>query len=142
MISELEAAVAAARAAGARLREAFGRPLEISTKQTTTDLVTNMDRASEKLIVEQLQAAYPDHGFLTEESPALAGRGQARWIIDPIDGTTNYVHSFPYFSISIALELDGQVILGVVYNPIADELFSAEKGQGAWLNGRPIQVSK
>lgn len=142
MMSDLEAAIDAAREAGTHLREAFGQPLEITTKQSLTDLVTNMDKASEKLLVERLQAAQPDYGFLTEESPAVTGRSQTRWIIDPIDGTTNYVHGVPYFSISIALEREGQVVLGVVYNPIADELFSAELGRGAYLNGKPIHVSK
>ena len=141
MMSEFEAAVAAARAAGARLREKFGRPEEVSTKGSAIDLVTEMDRASEQLLVERLGEAFPGYGFLTEESEAIPGQGESRWIIDPIDGTSNYVHGFPYFSISIALERAGEVVLGVVYNPVHEELFSAEKGQGARLNGKPIYVS-
>lgn len=141
MTSEFEATVAAARAAGTLLREKFGRPEQVSSKGSAIDLVTEMDRASEQLLVERLGEAFPDYGFLTEESEAIPGGGENRWIIDPIDGTSNYVHGFPYFSISIALERAGEIVLGVVYNPIHDELFSAEKGQGARLNGKPIYVS-
>jgi myo-inositol-1(or 4)-monophosphatase len=141
MLTETQAAVAAAREAGALLHEAFGQPLQKTTKRTTIDLVTEMDRAAETIIVESLRAVFPDYGFLTEESPAVAGSTNARWIIDPLDGTTNYAHGYPVFGVSIGLERAGAIVAGVIYVPMADELFVAEKGQGATLNGRPIRVS-
>ncbi|MFQ5855993.1 MAG: inositol monophosphatase family protein [Anaerolineae bacterium] len=141
-MTEIQAAVAAAREAGALLRDAFGRSHTVALKRTAIDLVTEMDQAAEALIIERLQAAFPDYGFLTEESPALTGADNARWVIDPIDGTTNYAHGYPLFAVSIALERAGQLVLGVVYNPIADELFTAKKGHGAFLNGCPIHVSE
>ena len=141
-MTEREAAVSAAREAGALLREAFGRSHRISVKQTAIDLVTEMDQAAEDLLKRRLQAAFPDYGFLTEEGPAVAGAGQACWLIDPLDGTTNYAHGYPHFAISIALEREGRVTLGIVYDPLADELFVAERGRGATLNGRPIRVSE
>lgn len=141
LMKEKQIAVAAAREAGALLRQNFGQPLQTSSKQTTIDLVTEMDQAADELLTDRLRAAFPDYGFLTEESPAIVGSEDTRWVIDPIDGTTNYAHAYPFFAISIALEREGQTVLGVVYDPIADELFVAERNQGAELNGRPIRVS-
>jgi len=138
--AEVEAAVAAARAAGSLLRERFGGPRQIRHKGAT-DLVTEMDQQAETLISRILQAAFPAYGLLAEEGGAQFGARATRWVVDPLDGTTNYAHGYPFFAVSIALEEAGQVILGVVYNPILDELFVAERGEGASLNGRPIHVS-
>lgn len=134
-------AVAAAREAGAMLRERFGNAGAVEFKGEV-DLVTEMDRLSEQAIVARIKGAFPDHGILTEESPEDVSKNGRRWIIDPIDGTTNYAHAFPFFCVSIAFEQDGVVEYGVVYSPMLDELFVAEKGRGATLNGKRISVSK
>ena len=136
-----DTAVAAAREAGAMLRERFGNAGTVEFKGEI-DLVTEMDRLSEQAIVGRIKSAFPGHGILTEESAEEVGHSGYRWIIDPIDGTTNYAHAFPVFCVSIAFEQDGEVKLGVVYNPMLDELFVAEKGHGATLNGNRISVSK
>ncbi len=136
---ELAAAVAAARAAGEILRAGFGRAHDVQFKGPI-DPVTEADRASEARIVALLAAATPGCGFLTEENPAIAGRGDARWIIDPLDGTVNYAPGYPHFAVSIALERGGELELGVIYDPLRDELFVARRGAGATLNGRPIHV--
>ena len=140
-MTEMQAAVAAAREAGALLRDALGQSHVVTRKRTTIDLVTEMDRAADALIIERLRAAYPGDGCRTEESAAMTGVDDAHGLIDPLDGTTNYVHGYPVFAVSIDLEHAGQLVVGVVYNPIADELFAAERGHGATLNGRPIHVS-
>ena len=105
------------------------------------NLVTEMDILSEKIIVGEIEKRFPDHAILAEERPATEKASRFLWIIDPLDGTTNYAHGFPIFSVSIALAKDEEVILGVVYDPTRDELFTAEKGKGARLNGRRIRVS-
>ena len=106
------------------------------------NLVTEADRLSEALIIERIRKAFPDHGILAEESPETANGSGFRWIIDPLDGTTNYAHGYPVFCVSIALEVGGMVRLGAVYNPMLAELFVAEKGEGAFLNGRRLAVSR
>lgn len=136
----LSVAREAALRAGTLLRENAGRPREISYKGEI-NLVTEMDRRSERAVVEVLRAAFPDHGILAEEEARIEGVSSYRWVIDPLDGTTNYAHGYPNFAVSIALERSDEVIAGVVYDPLRDELFSAEKGAGAALNGRPIRVS-
>lgn len=110
-------------------------------RKSDKDLVTEADVAVEKFLVDQIQKTYPDHAILGEESGSHAG-GDYRWIIDPIDGTTSFVHDQPFFSTSIALEHKGQIILAAVNAPVLGELFMAEKGRGATLNGNPIHVSK
>lgn len=136
----LEAAVAAARAAGALLREHVDGARQIDYKGEI-NLVTEMDRRSEQIVVRSLHAAFPDHGFLAEEGTSIENDSPFRWIIDPLDGTTNYAHGYPNFSVSIALEREGELMVGVVYDPMRDELFTAAKGGGAQLNGRPLRVS-
>ena len=115
------------------------------------DLVTEADRASEKLITERLSAAFPDHGIYGEEGVRQRIDSEYRWYVDPLDGTTNFAHGFPVFCVSLGLEQrkaglgagqDGELIAGVIYDPTRDELFLAEKGQGAWLNGRQVHVSQ
>ncbi|MBI3457170.1 MAG: inositol monophosphatase [Candidatus Rokubacteria bacterium] len=137
----LPIAVDAARSAGKLLREALGGARRISYKGSPTNLVTEMDRRSEALIVERLLQAFPDHAILGEEGGARPGASEYRWLIDPLDGTTNYAHGAPVFSVSIALERAGQSELGVAYDPNLDELFVAQRGVGATLNGEPIGVS-
>jgi myo-inositol-1(or 4)-monophosphatase len=137
----LAVAVDAARSAGKLLREALGGTRRIDYKGHPTNLVTEMDRRSEALIVERLRAAFPDHAILGEEGGARAGRSEYRWLIDPLDGTTNYAHGLPLFSVSVALERAGEVVLGVGYDPTREELFVAERGGGATLNGEPLRVS-
>ncbi len=100
-----------------------------------TDLVTRADKEVEALIAERVRTAYPDHGFLAEEGTVREGQ-EYRWIVDPLDGTTNFAHGLPWFAVSVALEHQGTVIVGVVYHPPVDELFVAERGQGAWVSTR------
>lgn len=135
-----ETALAAARAGGVILRSKFGTRLHIEEK-SAKDLVTEADREAEAAIVAVIQARFPEHNILAEEGAYPQTTSPFRWIIDPLDGTTNFAHTFPWFAVSIALESAGEIILGIVYNPIYEELFVAVKGQGATLNGLPLQVS-
>jgi myo-inositol-1(or 4)-monophosphatase len=137
---ELKVAVAAAAAAGAVLRDGFGRQHRIEYKGED-DLVTEADEEAERKIEEVLRETFPDHGMLTEESGETQGRGDARWIVDPLDGTTNYAHGVPFFCTSIALERAGEMVLGVVHDPMANETYAAERGGGATLNGKLLEVS-
>ena len=100
-----------------------------------------MDQRSEALIIDILSREFPDYGILAEESAEQKGRGTGRWIIDPLDGTTNYAHGYPFFCISLALEDKGKIVWGVVYDPLRDELFAGESGNGAFLNGTPLTIS-
>lgn len=129
-----------ARQAGQLLKEGLDRPREIRYKGAI-DLVTEMDVAAEKVIVDAIRAAYPDHAILAEESGVTEGAAGYRWVVDPLDGTTNYAHGLPLFCVSIGLEKDGEPLLGVIYAPMLDELYAAEVGKGASLNGKPIKVS-
>jgi myo-inositol-1(or 4)-monophosphatase len=137
----LETAVTAARAAGALQRERLWQEHEIAFKGET-NLVTEVDRGCEELIVSALRACYPDHDILAEENDYAPLQSSCKWIIDPLDGTTNFAHGFPWFCVSIALEIDGEVQLGVIYHPMLDELFTAALGEGAFLNGERIRVSR
>jgi len=142
MSDRLELAIAVAREAGALQRARFDEPRTIETKSSTIDLVTDVDRASDALIVERISKACPDDAIVTEETgQAKSGSSGFVWVIDPLDGTTNYAHGFPHFSVSIGVEQDDERALGVIYDPVRDELFSAERGAGAFLNGAAIQVS-
>ncbi len=140
MKTYLEAAVAIAREAGRLLKEKFDQPHVIEYKGRI-NIVTDADQASEALIVSRIRGIYPDHDILAEESQAVGTGAAFRWIIDPLDGTTNYAHGFPFFCVSIALEEKGEIRCGAVYNPMLEEMFYAERGSGAFLNGRPIHVS-
>lgn len=141
----LNFAIQTARDAGRVLAERFGRSLEIANK-SELDLVTESDLASERLIIDRIKSHYPRHAILAEESGASEPVDRERdsdwrWIIDPLDGTTNYAHGYPCFCVSIGVENQGRMELGVVYDPMRDEMFTAERGQGAALNGRRIRVS-
>jgi len=128
------------KSAGTLVRQSITRQKTI-TKKGEIDLVTEIDCAAEKRIIKIISKAFPDHSFLCEES-AATGHSKHRWIIDPIDGTTNFAHSLPICSVSIAYEENGIVQMGGVYDPVREELFYAEKGRGAFLNGKKIKVSK
>lgn len=135
----LDLAVQAALGAGRIIRAGWGQAHDISLKGATNP-VTEIDRAAEESILDLLRAATPEFGVLSEESPERLGTGGARWVIDPLDGTVNYAHHFPYFAVSIALERDGRSELGVAYDPILNQLFVAQRGHGTWLNSERIQV--
>lgn len=137
-----DVAVAVALDAGAILRSRFGQPHDISFKGPL-DLVTEADKAAELLIASRLRAAFPDHDLMGEEGSRSDNTGaRYRWVIDPLDGTTNFAHGLPTFAVSIALEDAGQPVAGVIYDPMRNELFRAIKGGGATLNGEPIHVSR
>ena len=147
----LNIAVKAARRAGSIInRAALDRTqLEIRSKQAN-DFVTQVDRAAETAIIDVVRQAYPDHAILGEESGALEGKNPSgttskaeyRWIIDPLDGTTNFIHGFPQYCVSIALQHRGAIEHGVVYDPAKNELFTASKGRGAFLDDRRMRVTK
>ena len=138
----IDVAIEAAKVAGKILLENFGKvPQRDIDKKGESDFVTEVDRKSQQAIVDHIQKRYPGHLFLAEEALDLGKEGDYRWVIDPLDGTTNYIHGYPVFSISIALEFKGEIILGVIYDPLREELFSAVKGEGAFLNGERIRVS-
>jgi myo-inositol-1(or 4)-monophosphatase len=139
----LNIAVRAARRAGSIINRAAldGGGLEVRAKQRN-DFVTRVDRAAEEAIIEVVRKAYPDHAVLAEESGRTAGSAEYQWIIDPLDGTTNFIHGFPQYCVSIAIRHRDALAHGVVYDPIRNELFTASKGRGAFLNDRRIRVSK
>jgi len=136
----LQVAVAAAKEAGRIQMEHAGHSHSVEYKGAINP-VTMVDKLCDQTITQLISNAFPDHDILTEESPFQKKGSPWRWIIDPLDGTTNYLHGYPCYCVSIGLELEGEVKLGVVYNPILDELFYAEKGGGAFLNGNRIFVS-
>jgi myo-inositol-1(or 4)-monophosphatase len=136
----LETAMAAARLGGEQLQE-WSRKFTVREKNPA-DLVTEADKASQDVVYSHILDRYPDHGFLGEEQLAVPrGDSPYRWLIDPLDGTSNYVHHFPYYAVSIGLEYERELIVGVVYDPTRDEMFSAIRGQGARANGKKIQTS-
>lgn len=140
MPSPLETAVSIARESGALLNDFLARRIGFELKGDF-DLVTEADRASEKLVVQRLRAAFPTHSIVAEEGGGQTGTSEYVWYVDPLDGTTNFAHGFPIFNVTLALERAGELIAGVVFDPTRNELFSAELGGGAWLNGNRIHVS-
>ncbi|MBM3163768.1 MAG: inositol monophosphatase [Chlorobi bacterium] len=143
MSRELDTAVKAAKAAGEITLRKFG---ELSSREIVQkefkDFVTEVDKACEAAISSQITAAFPDDSMLCEEGTIAEGGSGRTWIVDPLDGTLNFIHSFPVFSISIALQdADGELLCGVVLQPVLDELFTAMKGKGAYLNGKPVSIS-
>ena len=139
----LNIAVRAARRAGSVINRAAleGGGFEVRAKQRN-DFVTKVDHAAEAAIIETVRKAYPDHAVLAEESGATPGQAEYQWIIDPLDGTTNFIHGFPQYCVSIAIRHRGALAHGVIYDPTKNELFTASKGRGAFLNDRRIRVSK
>jgi myo-inositol-1(or 4)-monophosphatase len=138
---EMDVAVLAAHKAGGLLRMHFERGVQAHTKSTQFDLVTEADKASETTILAVLTEAFPNHRILSEEGGGNHAESEYVWLVDPLDGTTNFAHGHPQFCVSIALQHAGGTVAGVVYNVMRDELFTAARGAGARLNGRPIRVS-
>ncbi len=136
-----EVGTAAALAAGRLLVERVRTDFTVSHKGVT-NLVTEVDIAAEKLIVSRIQKAFPDHAILAEENYSHTKRSGCTWIIDPLDGTTNYAHGYPVFAVSIGLEIEGELEWGIVYNPNLEEVFTARRGGGALCNGAPLRVSR
>ncbi|MBW1707794.1 MAG: inositol monophosphatase [Deltaproteobacteria bacterium] len=138
---ELRVAGQAARAAGNVFNRTFGRVHKIM-KKGDIDLVTEADLEAEKTILEIIRRNFPRDNVLTEETGLHGDISDRIWIVDPLDGTTNFAHGFPFFAVSIALEIKKEIMLGIVYNPYMEEYFQAAKGTGAYLNNKPIKVSK
>lgn len=144
MIEKLtQTAIDAALKAGAILKRGFGASFKIYNKEGKNNLVTEFDHKAESIIINSIKEVFPDHEFLAEESGESGAKNNdnVRWIIDPLDGTVNFAHGIPIFSISIAAEQNGELLCGVIYHPILDELFVAKKGSGAYLNGKKLSVS-
>lgn len=137
-------AMQAAMEAGELLKKGFGSSFEITSKPGDQNLVTEYDKRSESLIIAHLSRHFPDHAFLAEETHPHNPEtlSSVLWIIDPLDGTVNFAHNVPVFSVSIAAFSEGNIVSGVIYQPMTDELFIAERGRGSYLNGKPCQVSK
>lgn len=143
-----DSAIEYAIQAGRLIETRLGNKGKIEQKKNVSDLVTEVDKSSEELLRGKIQEDYPDHWLLSEEDCGQANPYEAfrnygsgyGWIIDPIDGTTNFIHDIPHFSVSIGIVRDGQPVIGVIYNPITSELYTARKSFGAYLNGRPIRV--
>jgi myo-inositol-1(or 4)-monophosphatase len=140
LASYLETAIDIAREAGALLATYFERRVAFELKGDF-DLVTEADRASERLVVERLRTHFPSHSIVAEEGGGHAGSSGYRWYVDPLDGTTNFAHGYPIYNVTMGLELDGEMLVGVVFDPTRQEMFSAERGAGAYLNNRRIRVS-
>jgi len=136
---EKQVAVEAAIAAGKMIKTRLGKLKKIKYKGAI-NIVTDVDLKAEAMIIKKLNCEFPDYGILAEERPEV-NKGKVKWIIDPLDGTTNFAHGFPFFAVSIALEVNGKVVLGVVYDPMHDELFTAVTGKGTRLNNKRIKVS-
>lgn len=132
----------AALKAGNILKKDFGKPVSFETKEGRHNIVTEMDQLAEKEIIEMIKSHFPDHGFLAEESGESGKKEGIQWIIDPIDGTVNFAHKIPMFSVSIAVAFQSDILAGVVYSPMVDELFISEKGHGAYLNGERLKVTE
>jgi len=138
----LNVALEAALEAGKFLKYNLGKVKHIERKLgQETNLVTEIDKASEAMIIKKIKQHYPSHDILAEESGDHKVKSEYRWVIDPLDGTTNYTHGLPIFSVSIGVEFNGSIVAGVIYDPNTDEMFTAEKGNGAYLNGKRIHVS-
>ena len=140
-LPERRLAIEAARAAGELLRSELAGARRIAFKGAPTNLVTEMDARAEALILDRVRESFPEDAILSEEMGSASGRSGRRWIVDPLDGTTNYAHGIPIFGVSIALEVAGRVQLGVIYDPNHEELFVAERGRGAFVNDRKLVVS-
>lgn len=137
-----EVMLSVAREAGAYMKSRFQGSFKVENKEGRNNLVTEVDLACEQIIVETIMASFPDHALLTEERGRMGDSSPYRWIIDPIDGTTNFAHGLPLCCLSIGWEAEGEMIMGVIYNPMMDELYFAEKGKGAWKNEERLSVSK
>ncbi len=132
----------AALAAGEILLQHFGNiPDEMIRRKSQNDFLSFVDEESERAIIETIRSRYPRHSFLAEEGGSIESESPYRWIIDPLDGTKNYLSGIPVFAVSIAMEYEGKLVLGIIYDPVHNEMFRAEQGKGAWLNNVRLQVS-
>lgn len=138
----IEDIIEISKKAGEIIREGFGSNYNIEYKTNESNLVTDIDKASEEFIVNSIKSKYPEHGILAEEGGTMDENAEYRWVIDPLDGTTNFAHGLPIFSVSIGVQKNGETIAGVVYDVMRDVVYSAEKGKGAFANGRKIRVNK
>ncbi len=138
----LDLAVSLSRQAGTLLKQGSRGKKQVTTKSHQRDLVTEFDVAAEKLIIDGIRAAFPDHAILSEEQGSCAAESPYRWIIDPLDGTNNFICGYPHFAVSIALEVNGKIKIGSIYDPSRDELFTALFRKGAMLNDEEISVSR
>jgi myo-inositol-1(or 4)-monophosphatase len=136
-----DAAIELVRAAGAVLLEGYGGR-HAPERKGRIDLVTEHDRRAEAVLLEGIRRRFPDHAVLAEESGLHASTSAVRWLLDPLDGTTNFAHNYPFFSVSVAAERDGRLVAGAVFDPVRPELFAAAEGRGATLDGAPIRVSR
>ncbi len=139
LVEYLAFAIELARAGGEVLKHYMTREKQVELK-SRANLVTIADKESEAVIIQRINGRYPNHAVLAEESGA-SGSGDGKWIIDPLDGTTNFAHQYPFFCVSVAFEQRGEILCGAVYDPLRDEMFSAARGAGAFVNGQPIRVS-
>ena len=130
-----------AKEAGQVIREGFGKHFSIEFKTNSSNLVTEIDKKSEKLIIDFINKEYPGHSIIAEESGAQSGSSDFTWVVDPLDGTTNFAHGLPIFSVSIGVQKKGETIIGVIYDVMSDKLYSAEKGNGAFCDGRKLGVN-
>jgi myo-inositol-1(or 4)-monophosphatase len=138
----LSVAIEAAKEAGSFLKQSVGKVKNIEMKKDEErNLVSEIDKESEAMIIRRIKRRFPDHAILAEESGGTEASAEYKWIIDPLDGTTNFLHGLPIFSVTIGIEWKGEIVAGVVYDPNSDELFTAERGSGAYLNGKRLQVS-
>jgi myo-inositol-1(or 4)-monophosphatase len=138
--NEMTVARRAAQESGRILKELYGNVTSVS-KKGEIDLVTEADLMSEKAVIDTITSVFPDDRIVTEETGVYGAESDRVWIVDPLDGTTNFAHSFPFFAVSIGFQVENEIVAGVVYNPFMDEFFEAEKGKGAFLNKRAIKVS-
>ena len=137
----LDKVIYIAREAGEVLRGGFGKNFSIEYKTNVANLVTEYDKKSEKIIIDFIKKEFPTHSVLAEESGSHESTGEYLWVIDPLDGTTNFAHGLPIFSVSIGVQKNGEMICGVVYDVMRDAMYSAEKGSGTFCNGRKLSVS-
>ena len=140
MLPSIDFLIDISKEAGEILKEGYGKKHQVTYK-SPIDIVTEIDRKSEDLLVGRIRTAFPDHSIVAEESGFFEGQNDHRWFIDPVDGTSNYAKGFPMFCVSIGYAYKGKVTLAAVYDPVRDESFYAERGQGAWLNGERIHVT-
>ncbi len=139
----LDVAIEAATQAGKFLKYSLGKVKTVETKEgEVRNLVSDIDKASEQKIIEIIRRRFPSHGILAEEGGGISGDSEYIWVIDPLDGTTNYLHGVPIYCVTIGIEKKGEIIAGAVYDPNHDELFTAEKGSGAFVNGKRLKVSE
>ncbi len=137
----IDKVIKAANEAGEIIRESFGKNFLVEQKTNLSDLVTEVDKKAEETIINFIRKEFPTHGILAEESGSQKNTSEYLWVVDPLDGTTNFAHGFPIFAVSIGVQKNGETVCGVVYDVMRDEIYSAEKGSGSFRNGQKLKVS-